>query len=728
MYLIAATPWFLNPAQWLVILQVAVGLGFVIFVHELGHFLVAKACGVKCEKFYLGFDIYGLKLLKFQWGETEYGIGILPLGGYVKMLGQDDNPARMADETRRAQLQKQQVNASAGGSPGAGDHAPPLTHGDLPSEPVSDPHAPYDPRSYMAQSVPKRMAIISAGVIMNVIFAFILATIAYMIGVHETPCIVGGTAVGGAAWSADLQPGDTVLKIGSVENPRFRDLQTGVSLGDAKEGIPFTIRRASDGREETIVLHPDATAGIPIIGITSAARPKLIDESDSLPTVKWSPAREAAKFDRGDTLLQINELPIHSYRDVDAALARYVNQPIEVTVERKPPKPAQGDPPENGADRQIAPQKAVVKVEPTIQRDFGLIMPLGAIAAVQKDSPADKAGLKIGDRIVSLDGQNVGNPLTLETRLQKLAGGQVQVEVERKVEGAVTMVPMAITPRVPEFTDVLYDFSPLPISSLGVTSEVSPTVASVQPNSPAAAADVRPGDELISVKVIVPEKSRPDADEDETLPSKTIEIGKGKGVSWPALISRMLIFLDPETNFRFEVKRGDKTHKIELKTIDLTDELGIPVHSSHRGFTFEEIREIHKANSLGDALRLGKQEAIDNLLLVYRFLQRIGQGKISFKMTAGPLGIAEMAGAKAKEGFPEFLIFLTMLSANLAVLNFLPIPLLDGGHMVFLIYEGIRRKPASERVIIAFTYAGLILLLTLMLFVLGLDLGLISRR
>jgi regulator of sigma E protease len=69
-----------------------------------------------------------------------------------------------------------------------------------------------------------------------------------------------------------------------------------------------------------------------------------------------------------------------------------------------------------------------------------------------------------------------------------------------------------------------------------------------------------------------------------------------------------------------------------------------------------------------------------------------------------------------------------MLSANLAVLNFLPIPLLDGGHMVFLIYEGIRRKPASERVVIAFTYAGLIFLLTLMLFVLGLDLGLISRR
>src|SRR5437763_11467764 len=98
----------LETVLWLVpvMLKVAIGLGLVIFVHELGHFLVAKACGVKCEKFYLGFDINGWKLAKFQWGETEYGVGILPLGGYVKMLGQDDNPSRAAEERERAKLQE----------------------------------------------------------------------------------------------------------------------------------------------------------------------------------------------------------------------------------------------------------------------------------------------------------------------------------------------------------------------------------------------------------------------------------------------------------------------------------------------------------------------------------------------------------------------------------------------------------------------------------------------
>ena len=99
------------------ILKVRIGLGLVIFVHELGHFLVAKACGVKCEKFYLGFDApigFGpfrlpRTLAKFQWGETEYGVGIIPLGGYVKMLGQDDNPANAQREAERIRVRKSEA-------------------------------------------------------------------------------------------------------------------------------------------------------------------------------------------------------------------------------------------------------------------------------------------------------------------------------------------------------------------------------------------------------------------------------------------------------------------------------------------------------------------------------------------------------------------------------------------------------------------------------------------
>ncbi len=153
--------WF-SLSSWWAIAQVVIGLGFVIFVHELGHFLVAKACGVKCEKFYVGFDAFDLKLFgrvilpralwKMQWGETEYGIGIVPLGGYVKMLGQDDNPANFEAEQQRARAEREAANRArdAEPSPTATTAVDPLNR------------TQYDPRSYLAKSVPQRMAIISA--------------------------------------------------------------------------------------------------------------------------------------------------------------------------------------------------------------------------------------------------------------------------------------------------------------------------------------------------------------------------------------------------------------------------------------------------------------------------------------------------------------------------------------------------------------------------------------
>src|SRR3954469_5536151 len=188
MHLIAAVTFAGVVSMIGVILKVAIGLGAVIFVHELGHFLVAKACGVKCEKFMIGFDIGGYKLSK-RYGETVYGIGILPLGGYVKMLGQDDDPAHIKEQMEKSQVDVQSANA----------------------KPIKGPDGEtyyVDRRSYLAKSVPQRMAIISAGVIMNVIFAFIFAVIAYGIGVRYEPAVVSEAVPGSPAWQAGIEPGD----------------------------------------------------------------------------------------------------------------------------------------------------------------------------------------------------------------------------------------------------------------------------------------------------------------------------------------------------------------------------------------------------------------------------------------------------------------------------------------------------------------------------------------
>ena len=107
-------------------------------------------------------------------------------------------------------------------------------------------------------------------------------------------------------------------------------------------------------------------------------------------------------------------------------------------------------------------------------------------------------------------------------------------------------------------------------------------------------------------------------------------------------------------------------------------------------------------------------------MLVFRILGKLGT-QVPLDNLTGPIGIFAMATEAAHEGFWHLLLLLATISANLAVLNFLPIPVLDGGHMVFLAYEGLRGKPASERVQLVLTYAGLIFVLSLFVYTFGLD-------
>ena len=120
-----------------------------------------------------------------------------------------------------------------------------------------------------------------------------------------------------------------------------------------------------------------------------------------------------------------------------------------------------------------------------------------------------------------------------------------------------------------------------------------------------------------------------------------------------------------------------------------------------------------------EQVRYGWDETADALTMVFRFLQEARRRRCRCTALGGPVTIAKAAGYSAAEGMSSLLIFLTMLSANLAVINFLPIPLLDGGHMVFLAYEGIRGRPANEKFVVALHTVGFVFIVSLMLFVLG---------
>jgi len=670
--------WLLQPSSWWVIFQVAAGLGFVIFVHELGHFLVAKACGVKCEKFYLGFDVGGAKLCSFKWGETEYGIGALPLGGYVKMLGQDDNPAAAAAEAERARLS-----------------------GDLPPEPTAGPHPAWDPRSYPAQSVPKRMAIISAGVIMNVIFAVLMASLAFGLGVREMTCDVSSVRPGGAAWRAGLRTGDEITAIGGRKNPIFNDLRHGVTVGSVDKGIDFTVRRPADGSTRTVVLKPDTDLGAPTIGVTNPL--SLTLPADLRKGLVGGAAAAAPALVAGDTITAVDGTPVASYAELIATLSRKASTPVTLTVKRRAQEAAAAAPPETLS----------IELPPQPVRTTGLMMTPRAIAAVQEGSPAATAGLKAGDRLVAIDGEPVGDPLSLDERLARRAGQAVRLTVAS--DGAADR-EVEITPREVTWIDneANWPASPASIGSLGIALIVDSTVAAVEPESPAARAGIAAGDRVVRARFVDPAVKADEKDEG-------VELSE-QAPNWVA-VAAVLQRVPADTILRLTVESAGGRREIDLAAADAADRFVVD-----RGLVFDPVYKMVRADSVGQAFARGGRKALEDLSLVSSFLRKLTSNQISPRLLGGPIEIAKQAGRSAQEGFGRLLLFLTMLSANLAVVNFLPIPVLDGGHMVFLLYELIRGKPPSENVVAVLSYLGLALILTLMMFVFGLDLGLIPRR
>jgi regulator of sigma E protease len=741
-YLVAETGGFLSAVgsyAW-VIGSVAVTLGFVIFVHELGHFLAAKACGVKCEKFYIGFDVpmsigplkLPAALCRFRWGETEYGIGSLPLGGYVKMLGQDDNPTAQARENERIRVPK-----SDSGSDSASDAA---------SDPVSDDaDQPFelDPRSYPAKPVWQRMIIISAGVIMNLIFAVVFAALAYTMGVRYVPSIVGETITDSPAWRAGIQPEDQILQIDRRWQPdehlRFRrDLIPQVMLNGGERPMELLVRPSGAGQANWVTVQPEnrvraaqqafstqplsegdrvrasireqALAMIPPVaslGITSVKTTQLSPLAPVEPRYQDDPA--FAELRRGDEIVAIDgqTLPrdettgkILATR-LEALLAARMTQPVTLTIQRAEPDGAAGTQP-------AGPSEFDVVLPPIRMRDLGLTMRAGPVAAVHPASPAAQAGLRPGDRLITVAGYELDDPLTLTQRLLEYAGQEIEVQYERAGE-LQTLRLTAQGPQTPGESMVYAAL--LPIEGLGIALAVENIVAQVRPGGPADQAGVQPGDEVVTFRMEL-------EDEEKLEQVKKLFPGYDRAVyldralpAWPYVHSTFLQRSLPGTKIHLSLLRDSP----EPLTVTLTAEDSDQWFQPSRGLLLTGLTRIRTASGWGDAWQLGFRETWDSVTQVVDVLRGLLIGRVSWRNLGGPITIATVAGYEASEGFSQLLIFLTLLSANLAVLNFLPIPALDGGHMVFLAAEGIRGKPVDERLQVVLTIMGVAFLLGLIL-------------
>ena len=392
----------------LTIAKVALGLGFVIFIHELGHFLLAKWNGVKVEKFSIGF---GPTLFGWRRGETEYVLAALPLGGFVKMLGEGPD---------------EQESKST------------------------------DPRAYPNKSVSARMAIISAGVIMNLFLALGCFTYRYLGEREELSAVLGVVSAGSVAYESGLRAGDEVVAIDDRPISSFTELRKKTLLSAKGQVLHVQVRRPGVKELVRIDVQPrrEATGDAPTIGIGNSdsleiglfrAPPGMVDPPTTYHSLEGK--ERASQVDVLVAAGPVGEDPVRldTIFDYERVLSRYVDRPIKHLIERRPLSPSGKQGP--------ATEQFELVLPPTHFVDFGLRMEILPVSGIRRDSPAEAAGFRKGDQIVKVNGQADFDPLRLPSLCFDSAGKPMTIEVERdgaagkRLTETLTVTPDGTPPR-----------------------------------------------------------------------------------------------------------------------------------------------------------------------------------------------------------------------------------------------------------------------------------------
>jgi regulator of sigma E protease len=512
----------------------------LIFVHELGHFLFAKAFGVKVITFSLGF---GPKVLKLRGRETEYCISLLPLGGYVKMLEASKTDVVLPEDRKR---------------------------------------------TFESLPVFKRVVIVLAGPVMNLIFPVLLYFAVFVGNGPLLPPTVGIVLPGHPA-DGKLRPGDRIMSIDGQEVATFDEVKRIISSSPAK----------------TL---------------------KLVVFRDN--------------------------------RQVD----------VEVTTEESVER-HQIDAKQRELD--ITQRVGTMGIQPSA--------PAAVIGVPNPDSPAYRAGLRTFDVITNVGGIPVRRFMDLTSALSENAGETLPVTYLRPV-----MVPGALggLADMAVFESGVVALTPDPAGSTlferaGI--ELADLYLAIVPqDSYLSKAGLKPGDKILRL-------------DDVAVPA------------WSTFCERVLAAPDKEHHLDYQSARDGRVRsgKFQIRREDFVDQHGQAVSRyvipmQHWIPLAPDERVEHPT-----PVRYAFQKAVEETVDVTRFtlvcIVRLLQGRLSLDSLSGPITIFEIAGEEGRKGPDNFIWVMALLSINLGLLNLLPIPVLDGGHLMFFAIEGVLRKPLPLR-------------------------------
>lgn len=306
------------------------------------------------------------------------------------------------------------------------------------------------------------------------------------------------------------------------------------------------------------------------------------------------------------------------------------------------------------------------------------------VGEVKTDSPFYTAGLRPGDRILTVGNTAVNDWAEMADAFLLNAGDVVPVEIER--------IP-AYRSDMTERLTISVDLTSPPREGLGLGYYMTTEVGAVMPGMPAAEIGLQPGDVITSVNGVPVTMWWEMSREISSRPGEEISL------TWQRNGEEMAERIIPAS----QTFNGETVGRI-----------GIDLASKRNPISFFK------------AVRRSATETINLSTAIFGFVKGIVIGEQSSKNLAGPVGIFQLVGQSAERGFSYLLWFMAMLSINLGILNLLPIPMLDGGHLTILTIEGIIRRDLSARHKAWLQQAGFAFLLFLIIYVTFNDIGRIS--